>query len=449
MFSLVGLALLPIVAIASSVAAESWTFLYPLVIMNATLTADLESGKQNGYNSIHHSRAFASVSDHSIVRMNVDTLYSETWFDLPAGADFLTIHVPDTQGRYYVWQFMDMWTNTFLSIGARTTGTAAQSFRLIGPGYPGPMDESTFEAPTRNGFAILRILCDGPEDYASVNALQDGFSVSYSGANAPMLSLTQPLPPPDIVRAMGAQEFFVYASDVMVAGNMPKEIDSSMVSKLATIGVVPGELFDWNSLSSSTRASLELGVSKAKLLVCPETGQSSGGSGSPSWGRAGSFIGNYSDHYSQRAQTACSGLGANIQDDALYLAAKHGSDRGPLKGDRNYTITFGPGQLPPVNGFWSVTVYDENYYLIPNSADAYALGDRTGLVSAADGSTTIYLRPAAPQDETASANWLPIPNGASFSLTMRLYWPKDAALHRSWVPPFVVPEGSIVASVLV
>jgi len=445
MLSLVTLLLLPTMALGQAVAAESWAFLYPLVLMNETLTTEFTEGKQEGYNLISHKRAFSNASDRNVVQPNVDTLYSGVWFDLPAGDDFLTINVPDTKGRYYVWQWMDMWTNTFLSLGPRTTGMTAQSFRLVGPDYTGPMDESTLTAPTRNGFTILRILCNGPEDYAFVNSLQDGFNVSYSGGTSQSLSATQPLPP-DVVAAMGAQEFFEYASDVMAAGNMPKEEDALMVRGLATIGVVPGETFDWKSLPLSTRTSMNVGVSAAKKIMDKVVDSRVGGSGpgNPNWQHANT-IGNYSDHYIIRAGIARIGLGANIKEDAFYTSAAHGSDRNPLKGDRNYTITFGPGQLPPVNGFWSVTAYDENKYLIQNPANIYALGDRSHLVSAADGSTTIHLSPSAPKDESLRANWLPTPTDAVFSLTMRLYWPTEAVLNGSWVPPQVVPEGDIAA----
>jgi len=414
----------------ANVAAHAWRFLYPLVIM-------AETRGRRPFNFIHHKRTLSRPVDRQVVKPNVDTLYSTFWFDLPPNANFLAIHVPDTQGRYYVWQFMDMWTNTFVSLGPRTTGTAAQNFRLVGPGYTGPRDDLTLTAPTRNGFVILRIVCNGPDDEDAVNALQDEFTVSYSHNGALSVLNTEPSTPPGRVDAMDAQTFFEYASEIMAAGNMPQDIiDSAMISDLAGVGIVPGEVLHWSSLSSSIRLSLTQGVSLAKATLQMMTNSAP----SAEWCCRIESLGNWSDNYLMRSVVANTGLGANIPEDASYVTNSHDTNLDPLTGLGNYRITFGPGQLPPVNAFWSVTAYGPENYLIPNSAGVQALGDRSGLVTATDGTTTIYLRPTAPEDEALRANWLPTPAGEAFSLTMRLYWPKENVLDGSWVAPEIMPE---------
>lgn len=416
----------------ASVAAHAWRFLYPLVIM-------AETRGRMPFNRITHKRTLSRPWDRQVVKPNVDTLYSTFWFDLPPNANFLEIHVPDTQGRYYVWQFMDMWTNTFVSLGPRTTGTVAQTFRLVGPGYTGDRDDLTLTAPTRNGWVILRIVCNGPDDQGAVNALQDDFTVSYSDSGALSLLNTEPsTTPPGRVDAMDAQTFFERASEIMAAGNMPQQTtDAAMISDLASVGIVPGEVLLWSSLSSSIRLSLTQGVSLAKATLQMMTNSAP----SAEWCCRIESLGNWSDNYLMRSVVANTGLGANIPEDASYVANSHDTNLDPLTGAGNYRITFGPGQLPPVNAFWSVTAYGPENYLIPNSAGVQALGDRSGLVTATDGTTTIYLRHTAPEDEALRANWLPTPaDGGDFSLTMRLYWPKENVLDGSWVAPEIMPE---------
>jgi len=422
-----------------SLARDAWTYFYPMLVMDAT------RGTKPS-NTMLHKRTLANPSMDSVVKPNVDTLYSGLWFDV-TGNNVLTLGVPDTDERFYLWQFMDMWSNTFHSLGSRTTGTTAQTFHLVGPDYSGELTgrSTTITAPTRSGFAITRILCNGAAEYRKVWALQKGFTASYSGGHTVSLLNTAPLPPPEFVDEMDTEAFWKKAIDLVVAGNIPREYDEQMISKLEQLGVfpvgaIPTNPFNWNDLPEQKQTILKEGATAAKQVLknMPDPTAPSSVSG---WSRSVESVGNFGTEYGLRAYFALTALGVNLPEDAFYPQISHGSDSNPLNSANDYTITF--DQLPPVNAFWSLTAYGVDNYLIPNEPEVYALGDRSGLVEV-DGKTTIYLSSNAPDDDKL-ANWLPTPevNGAEdFSLTMRLYSPEPQVLDGTWTPPVVqlVPQ---------
>ncbi|MBV8729956.1 MAG: DUF1214 domain-containing protein, partial [Acidobacteriia bacterium] len=146
--------------------------------------------------------------------------------------------------------------------------------------------------------------------------------------------------------------------------------------------------------------------------------------------------GSYATHYLARAATARFGLGAIIPADAVYASTMNDTSGNPLVGTNSYVIHFAPGQAPPVRGFWSITVYDENGFLVANQINRYSIGSESGLASNADGSIDILLQNSMPGG--LESNWLPVPAGP-FSLTFRLYWPDEAVLNGAWILPPVEP----------
>ena len=418
--------------------AEAWTFLFPLVVMDATRG-------RNPPNMMLHSSTLADPSMTKVVKPNVDTLYSALWFDLP-DQTYLRIQVPVTGERFYLWQFMDMFSNTFKSLGGGPA-TTKQNVFLVGPNYTdtGSLPTArTFRSPTRSGFAITRILCNGPDDVSAVRKLQRKFKVKvFGGTGAPaahpssVSGLT--LPPPERVQAMSAQEFFERAADLMAAGNKPKEdIHQPMVQKLLELGLYP---FKWDELESD-EFLIEQGVNAAKHNLNDMEDPTAPTDCKACWSHSVESIGNFGDQYSLRAYFALTALGVNIPADAFYPQNSFDSKSEQLKSDKIYTMTFDP--TPPVNdgAFWSLTAYGPENYLIENENDVYAVGDRSDLVQTEDGKTIIYLSPERPADAPL-ANWLPTPaDHTDFSLTLRLYSPKPQALDGTWVPPLIIPQGS-------
>ena len=144
-------------------------------------------------------------------------------------------------------------------------------------------------------------------------------------------------------------------------------------------------------------------------------------------------VGRYGVDYRHRAVIALVGLGANLPEDAIYPMTGVDGDGKTLNGRNNYVIKFPKGQLPPVQAFWSLTMYNARRFFVANPIDRYAIGDRDQLKFGADGSLTLYLQHDSPGKENES-NWLPAPEG-DFNLILRIYWPRPEALSGAWAPP--------------
>jgi len=392
-------------------ATQAYLYAYPLVLMQITQQAMTHNGKI--INKFVHIAEFPTYRFKDIVRPNVDTLYSFAWLDLSAGP--LLVSVPDTHDRYYLMECMDAWTNVFASLGKRTTGTGAQDFIIVGPGWsaPLPRDSAIIHAPTNTVLILARTQTNGKSDYAFVHAIQQGYTLSpLNGQSFAPSSPTvesaigKSVAPADQVAAMDGATF--YALFTQALKNDPpaefKKIDAQM---------------------------LQEGKEHALKLMADTMHNLKRVNG---WGIMLN-IGTYGTDYLTRAMVAWVGIGANIPADAVYPTAFVDKDNQPLTGKNNYQIHFDKDQLPPVKAFWSITLYNSESFLVQNSLDRYALGDRDPLVFNNDGSLDIYIQHESPGKEKES-NWLPAPQG-SFNLTMRLYWPESKVLDGSWTPPAI------------
>jgi hypothetical protein len=231
---------------------------------------------------------------------------------------------------------------------------------------------------------------------------------------------------------MDAQQFFTLFARTM-AHNPPPKQDSAMLKKLATIGITPGKKFNFNALPKDVQRDLHKAVGGAQLAIKQAVG--SFHDLVHGWEIMRSDIGTYGTDYTRRALVAFIGIGANLPQDAVYPTTFVDSTGKPLEGNNNYIIHFAKNEIPPVNAFWSVTVYNNRSFLVSNTINRYALGDRDDLTFNKDGSLDIYLQHTAP-DKAHLSNWLPTPQGP-FNLTMRLYWPKESVLDGTWAPPGV------------
>ncbi len=422
---------------------EAHVYLYPLVTMEATRRQMVNSDPEKQAvgappNTFRHIREFPPADFRAVVRPNFDTLYSSAWVDLSGGP--VRVRVPDSGDRYYLLPMLDMWTDVFACPGKRTTGTEALDLVLVGPGGSDavPAGAETIEAPTPWVWIIGRTQTNGPADYAAVNALQDGFGLTPLGDPPPFEvdpsadTTTEPL---HLVNEMSAVEFFTYAATPL-ATNPPHLTDFSILARIAALGVVPGQRFDPDRFSADDLAEIEAGVAAAKqqrAAAVPNLGRQANG-----WMTTTGTIGVYGDDYLKRAVVTEVGLGANPPEDAVYpllLADSHGQ---PVNGDNDYVIHFDADALPPVDAFWSITMYDAEGFQVPNEIDRFAIGDRDPLVYNGDGSLDIYVQRENPGPQR-EPNWLPAASGPS-GITMRLYAPAPSVLDGSWSPPPVVPD---------
>jgi hypothetical protein len=435
---------------AFAVGTKAYTYGYPYVMTQMTknfMTNICEVDVKNGkapINQFLHASEFPDPQFTEIVRPNVDTLYSMAWIDLSKGP--LILSVPDTHDRYYVLQLMDASTSVFASIGKRTNGTRAKNFVLVGPDWQGnlPEDMEEVQAPTNMVWIIGRTQTNGKSDYKKVRIIQKGYKLTSldiwekkGHRIAPLCkvdaSIDMHTAPVDQVAAMNAETFFTTLSKALSLNPPPSKRDKQVLVELKKIGIGGDKKFNWHLLAEDEQKGLERAAAYVqKKLVENEAG----GDMVNGWHIMRSDIGRYGTNYKQRAMVAYKGIGANLPLDALYPTAFVDSRGRQLNGQYNYRIHFDADEIPPVEAFWSITLYNDRSFLVANNLQRYALGDRDDIEFNEDGSLDIYIQHQPPCDDEKVSNWLPSPKG-DFNLTMRLYWPDESVIDGSWEPPTI------------
>jgi len=420
-----------------SLSSDAYIYLYPLVMMEMTRRqfVNVPAGAKPGLgppNEFHHLRAFPTAEFRAVVRPNFDTLYSSAWIDLSSGP--VVVSAPDTDDRFYMLPMLDMWTDVFASPGKRTTGTGAQEYALVGPAYTGelPAGLEVIHAPTPWIWVIGRTQTNGPADYAAVNAVQDGFTIEPLHPKAHTIdpgadTTTEPV---RLVNGMGAVEFFTCAAEALEV-NPPHATDFSILARIRKLGITPGESFDPGRFDRSALEQLEAGAKDAIQAITANLVHL--GPNTNGWLISTEAIGVYGNTYLKRATVALGGLGANPPEEAIYPVLLSDADGDVIDGANDYVIHFGADRLPPVDAFWSITMYDGEGFQTANELDRFAIGDRDPLVYNDDGSLDIVIQGANPGPER-EANWLPAPAGP-LGITMRLYAPRQEALDGTWAPP--------------
>lgn len=427
---------------AYEIGLEAYLYFYPLVLMDIT-RSQMTNVPPGGFlrtrpmNALLHVRGFPTPDSKTVVRPNFDTLYSVSWLDVSKEPVIVT--VPAAAERYYLLPLMDMWTDVFAVIAERTTGSG--HFAVALPGWQGslPQGVGRIDAPTPYVWIIGRIQTNGAGDYPIVHKIQDGYRVTplsewgrdpQPPSGSFSLGVDMRTPAPRQVGAMPAERFFAYAAELMKL-HPPHAIDQPMLARLRRIGIEPGKSFD--PLDAAIRQALDRAAADGPKFMQAQRGAF--GRRVNGWRISTDFIGVYGGAYLRRAMVAADGLGANLPEDAVYPSTSIDSDNQPLDGANSYVIRFKPGELPPVDAFWSITLYDPDGYPARNSLERYALGDRDPIRYEPDGSLEILVqaRPPAPERQT---NWLPAPAGP-FNLTMRLYAPRRSVLEGRWAPPAV------------
>ncbi len=429
---------------AHSIGVDAYVYLYPLVTMDVTRrqATNIEAGKAFGrgpMNMFVNVPAFPPADFRDVVRSNFDTLYSIAWLDM--ARDAVVVSVPDTGGRFYLLPMLDMWSDVFASPGWRTTGTQAGHFLLTPPGWSGSVPEgmTRINAPTPTVWIIGRTKTDGPSDYEAVHKIQAGFKVTllsdWGKAPRPVEAQIDPgvdmkTAPKLQVDSMSAAKFFAYAAELLKI-HPPHVTDQPIIAQIKRIGIEPGKSFDAATLPPAVTKGLEGAPESARKLM--EWKVASLARVANHWSMNTDTMGVYGNYYLKRAIVAQVGLGANLPEDAIY-PLNLGDEAGrPLDGSSKYTIQFEKGAAPPVNAFWSITLYDQDGFQVANSLNRFAVSSWMPFKYNPDGSLTLHLQNESPGAER-EANWLPAPKGP-FNLTMRLYGPKSEALTGRWNPP--------------
>ncbi len=425
---------------------EAYVYGYPLVLMNVTrrVMTNVPSPIQMAapVNQFAHVPSFPDPDFKNVVSPNADTLYSVAWLDV--SKEPIVLHVPNTNGRYYLMPMLDAWTNVFASPGKRTTGTGEGNFAVVGARWRGTLPDGVKEikAPTGMVWIIGRTQTNGKPDYEAVHTIQRQYILTPLSSFGKPCTLPSDVPvdpqvdmktpPVRQVEEMDVATFFGSMTRLM-KDNPPAPADAPLIERLASIGVVPGREFVIGTLDPATRKGLERAfVAARQEIKSPATGSS--GATENGWTVKRTSMGSYGADYPTRALVALVGLGANLPQDAIYPMTTVDGEGKSLTGANRYVIHFDKDRIPPTNAFWSVTMYDMQRFFVPNLIDRYAIGDRDRLKFNADGSLDLFIQHDSSGPERES-NWLPAPKG-EFNLIMRLYWPKASMLDGSWkVPP--------------
>jgi hypothetical protein len=427
-------------------ATDAYIYGYSLVTMEMTrrviTNVAAPVGTRAPMGQIIKLREYPNSSFRDVTAPNADTLYTTAFFDV--GKEPWVLSIPDMNGRYALMPMLDGWTTVFEVPGKRTTGTKAQTYAITGPGWTGtlPAGVKQYKSPTSIVWLLGRIYCTGtPEDYAAVHKLQDEFKL------VPLSSYGKPYTPPpgtvdpsidmktavrEQVNRMDAASYFKLLCELMKT-NPPTAADAPHIAKFARIGIVPGQDFDASKLKADfikrvpevavDRIMIQFKINKA---IRDENGFA-----------YTTKTGIYGTDYLMRALVTAIGLGANRPQDAVYPTSQKDAAGHKYSGANKYVMRFAKGQLPPTLGFWSLTMYDSEYFFVSNPINRYSISARQNLKPNPDGSVDLYIQKDSPGTDK-EANWLPAPAG-DFILMLRMYWPSEKSpsiINGTWkIPP--------------
>jgi hypothetical protein len=429
---------------ARAIAKEAYIYGFPIVdnyrIQHAYWVDKTTPEYKGPWNQIWNSARVYTPADTAIQTPNSDTPYSFVGADLRSEPLVLTVPAMEKE-RYFSVQLIDYYTFNFDYIGTRTSGNGGGSFLLAGPGWKGETPkgiEKVFRCETELAFPTYRTQLFDPADIENVRKVQAGYKVQPLSAflgqaaptAAPAIDFIKPLTPAE--EKTSPQFFNILNFVLQFCPTVPSE--EALMARFAKIGVGAGKTFDASKLSPEMKTAIEQGIADswaalAGLKKDVEEGKVSSGD---VFGTRQYLKGNYL----YRMGAAALGIYGNSKQEAMYPTYYVDAAKQKLDGTNRYTLRFAPDQLPPVNAFWSLTMYDEpQSLLVANPINRYLINSPMlpQLKRDADGGLTLIVQNDSP-GKNKEANWLPAPKGP-FSMIMRLYWPKEAAMDGKWEKP--------------
>lgn len=444
---------------ARQIAEDAYVYGYSLITTEVTRVQMSNVPKVGGFTS--PTGQFVNVPRYppadyrGVSAPNADTLYSVAWLDL---AEPQVFSHPDMGDRFYLFEITDLWmSDSESSPGKRTTGGKAANYLFTAPGWKGdvPADMQHFPMATRYMVILGRTYADGSEaDYKAVNALQAQYKITpLSAWGKPYAAVTPPVnpnpgfsmtdKPQTVILDMGTEGYFNLMAKLMAAAAPAAATDVPMLASMAKIGIVPGKPFEMSKLDPAVQGALK-DVPQAALKKI-EANKDNLGAVVNGWSIT-KGLGTYGpSDYMRRAVVAAFGWPANQERDAVYPNTEKDSTGQTLSGANKYTLTFAKDATPPVDGFWSFTMYmiDQGWWFVPNPLNKFTVSMRDNPKFNPDGSLTLYFQNESPGADK-EANWLPAPKG-EFVLMLRMYWPKErppSIIDGSWKVPQVVKVSS-------
>lgn len=410
-------------------ARDAWIYVLPLIEMAATRAGTLNPPAPRpplAPNSFRHARTLTTPQDRLVTAPNNDTLFSNAWIDLTQGPVALTI--PPTGSRYISVAVMDMYTDNDAVLGTRTIGGNGGRFTVVGPGQTGS-GPNLVRLSTPHGWILVRTLVDGAADLPAAHAVQDGLKLEGPAT---------PRPPLYATRHANWADFFSSAQQLLVS-DPPPATDQRMLVSLRPLGLDARGGFDPKRFDAAAAKEIEAGIedARAALRQGPPPTVVQG------WTYPRADLGFFKQDYLFRANVALFGLAALPRDETMYMrAVDPDGGGGVLRGDAMYRLSFARDAFPPVDGFWSITMYEQTEegqtFLTENPLNRYSIGDRTpGLKTNADGSLDIWISRTDPGPERRS-NWLPAPAKGPYVMSFRTYLPRPAIQNGAWRIPALV-----------
>ena len=432
---------------AIHIATEAYIYGYPLVTFDMARkqqtnvpTPDAEHAPMG---QMIKMRTYPAVDNHCCAAPNADALYTEVWLDV--SKEPWVLGIPDLGNRYYIVPMLDGWSEVIKVASTYTTGGKPQTYAITGPGWKGtlPQGVTQVKSPTGIVWVLGRIYSTGtPDDYKAVHTLQDKFTV------VPLFAYGKPyMPPPGIVdpsfdmktavrkqvNALDVEAYFKRLADLMKT-NPPTPQDAPIVARMARIGLVAGKDFDPSKLDFLDRELLKTVPKLALVEMGLHLKRQKTTNG---WLYFTKGVGNFGTDYLTRGMANLLGPGWNRPQDAVYPLSQKDANGDAYDGAKyKYVMRFDKGKLPPAEAFWSLTMYDDDFFFVPNPIDRYDLAQRDKLMTNADGSVDLYVQAESPGKDK-EANWLPAPKG-KFDLVMRIYAPRKTSpsiLDGSWTLP--------------
>jgi hypothetical protein len=433
---------------ARAIAKEAYIYAYPMVDsyrVQYTYFVDRQNPEYKGpWNQIHNVARVYTPADTAIQTPNSDTPFSFIGMDLRTEPLVLTVPNIETN-RYFSIQLIDAYTFNFDYVGSRTTGNDGGSFLVAGPTWSGEIPkgvQKVFRSDTSLAFAQYRTQLFNPGDIDNVKRVQAGYKVQplseflgqAAPKPAPAIEFMKPLTPGS--QRTSPEVFNVLNFMLQFCPTHPSE--TALMARFAKIGIGAGKNFDVTKLSPEMKTAIEQGMADAWAEFA-EFKRTKADTGEVTSGDVFGTRQYLKNNYLYRFAAAAIGIYGNSKEEAMYPYYAIDSDKQPLTGSRRYALRFAPGELPPVNAFWSVTMYEmPRSLLYANPLDRYLINSPMlpQLKRDPDGGLTLIIQHESPGKEK-EANWLPAPNGP-FVLNLRLYWPKQEAVDGKWTAPPLV-----------
>jgi hypothetical protein len=430
---------------ARQIAKEAYIYANPLVdsyrAMFSWFLDDQDPEFKAPLNRIGNVPRVFTPDDKAVQSANSDTPYSFLALDLRTEPIVLTVPKIEKK-RYFSIQLIDLYTHNFDYIGSRTTGNDGGSFLIAGPGWKGNAPDGikkVMRCETELAIVVYRTQLFNPADIANVKAIQAGYKVQPLSAflgkpapkAAPQIQFIKPLTREEITKSPKVFQQLNFVLQFCPTHPSEKEL----MARFAKLDIGAGKTFDWNAFSPDIQAAIGQGIADAWADFAQLKKRGDAGE----IGTADIFgtREHLQNNYLYRMAAAALGLWGNSEAEAIYPAYWVDADGQKLVGAHRYTLLFAPGQLPPVNAFWSLTMYDlPEMLLVANPIDRYLLNSTMlpDFVRDPDGGITLYIQHDSPGKDK-EPNWLPAPEGPFF-MAMRLYWPKAEALDGTWkLPP--------------